>query len=145
MKAPVEAVVAPMAVLLMPVEVVLKCPEVKLMSFDPAEIDEAPRPDRLRAPDVAVKFNAPVVNVKPLEAVKVWVEVKEPLFVVVIPFAPIPIDAVLDVPILIDPFVEVPVPPWILTEPPVEVVPDSLPAFKFKAPPVPEFVPFVAG
>ena len=41
------------------------------MSFDPADIDEAPRPERVKAPEVAVMFKAPVVKVKPLEAVKV--------------------------------------------------------------------------
>jgi hypothetical protein len=71
--------------------------------------------------------------------------VKAPLFVVKIPFAPMLIDAVFDVPILIAPFVLVPVPAWMFTEPPVEVEPDSFPAFKFNAPPVPDPVLFTAG
>src|SRR5690348_11081374 len=126
----------------MPVEVVVKWPEVKLMSFEPASIDEALRPERVSVPAVAVMFNVPALSVKLFEAVKVWETVNAPLFVVVMPEAPRLTAAVLEVPILIEPLVEVPVPAWILTEPPVEVVPDSLPAFKFKAPPVPEAVEF---
>jgi hypothetical protein len=144
-KVPAAGVVAPMAVELIPVEVVVKWPEVKLMSFDPALIDEAERFESAIVPELAVKFKAPVVNVKPSEAVKVSVEVKGPLLVVVTPVAPRLIAAAVVVPILIAPEFEVPVPAWILTEPPVEVEPDSFPAFKFKAPPVPEPVEFVAG
>lgn len=77
-KAPVEAVVAPTAVELMPVEVVLKLPEVKVTLFDPKLIDEADNPDKVRVPDVAVKVNAPVVWVKPFEAVSVELEVTVP-------------------------------------------------------------------
>jgi hypothetical protein len=143
---PAAAVVAPIAVELIPVEVVLKWPDVKLMSAPPVvEIEDAVRPERVRAPEVAVKFNAPVVKVKPLEAVKVWETVKAPLFVVVLPVAPMFIAWVFDVPMLIEPLVEVPVPAKMLTEPPVEVVPDSSPAVKFKAPPVPELLVFTAG
>jgi hypothetical protein len=143
---PAAAVVAPIAVELIPVEVVLKWPDVKLMSAPPVvEIEDAVRPERVRAPEVAVKFNAPVVKVKPLEAVKVWETVKAPLFVVVLPVAPMFIAWVFDVPMLIEPLVVVPVPAWMLTEPPVEVVPDSLPAVKFKAPPVAELLLFTAG
>ena len=47
-KAPVEGVVAPMAVLLMPVAVVLKLAEVKVRSLAPVLMLEAPRPDRAR-------------------------------------------------------------------------------------------------
>ena len=70
-KAPVEAVVAPIAVELIPVAVVLKLLEVKVKALDPALIEDAPKPERLSVPEVAVKFNPPVVNVKPFEAVKV--------------------------------------------------------------------------
>ena len=44
---------------------VLKLPDVMVMLFAPVLIDEADNPDRVKAPDVAVKFNAPVVWVKP--------------------------------------------------------------------------------
>jgi hypothetical protein len=113
------------------------------MSFAPAEIDEALRPEIAKAPEVAVKLKDPLAKVKLFEAVRVCVEVKEPLLVVVTPVAPIAIDAVFDVPILTDPLA-VPVPPWMLTEPPVDVPPDSLPPNRLSAPPVPEEVLFVA-
>ena len=110
-KAPVEAVVAPMAVELMPVAVVVKWPEVKLMSLPPALTEEADRPERVKAPLVAVRLRAPVVRVKPLEAVNNWVEVKDPVLVVVMPVAPKVMAEVLAVPIWTMPLVEVPVPP----------------------------------
>ena len=69
-KAPVEAVVAPIAVELIPVAVVLKLEDVMVRALAPVEIDEADSPDKVRAPEVAVKLSAPVVWVKPLEAVK---------------------------------------------------------------------------
>lgn len=77
-KAPVEAVVAPMAVLLIPVAVVLKLAEVKVRSLAPVLILEAPNPDSARLPEVAVKLKAPVVWVNPLEAVSVPAEVTVP-------------------------------------------------------------------
>jgi hypothetical protein len=59
---PAAAVVAPMAVLLIPVEVVLKWPEVKFKSAPPVvAMDEAVRPEIVKAPEVAVKLKAPVV------------------------------------------------------------------------------------
>jgi len=67
--APVDGVVAPMAVELIPVAVVLKLLEVIVKALAPVEILEASKPDKERVPDVAVKFKAPVVKVKPLEAV----------------------------------------------------------------------------
>jgi hypothetical protein len=70
-KAPVLAVVAPMAVELIPVAVVLKLLEVIVRALAPVLIDEAPRPDRARAPEVPVMLTAPVVTVKPLLAVRV--------------------------------------------------------------------------
>ncbi len=75
---PVEGVVAPIAVELIPVAVVVKLPEVKLMLFEPALMDDAESPERDRAPDVAVRFSAPVVCVKPFEAVSVDAEVIVP-------------------------------------------------------------------
>jgi hypothetical protein len=66
-KAPVEGVVAPMAVPLIPVAVVLKLPEVKVMLLAPVFIEEADRPDKVKAPEVPVKFKAPVVRVNPEE------------------------------------------------------------------------------
>lgn len=63
---PVEAVVAPMAVELIPVEVVLKCPVVKLKSAPPEVARlEAVKPDRVKDPEVAVSDSAPVERVKP--------------------------------------------------------------------------------
>jgi hypothetical protein len=67
--APVLGVEAPMAVVLIPVDVVLKWLEVMVRSLAPVLMEEAERPERAKAPDVAVRFNAPVVKVKPLEAV----------------------------------------------------------------------------
>lgn len=83
-KAAVEAVVAPMAVLLMPVEVVLKLLAVMVRSLAPVLIEEAPKPESVSAPEVAVKFKAPVVWVRPLEAVNKPAEVIVPDPVVVI-------------------------------------------------------------
>ena len=40
---------------------VLKLPEVKVMLLAPKSIDEADSPDNVKAPEVAVKFKAPVV------------------------------------------------------------------------------------
>lgn len=77
-KAPVDGVVKPIAVLLIPVEVVLKLLVVMVRSFAPVLMLEAPKPDRVRAPEVAVRFKAPVVWVSPLEAVKVPAEVIAP-------------------------------------------------------------------
>jgi hypothetical protein len=58
---------------LIPVAVVLKVeapvPEVMVRLLVPVLMEEVPNPDRVRAPEVAVKFNAPVVRVKPLLAV----------------------------------------------------------------------------
>ena len=39
----------------------LKLPEVKVMLFIPVSMEEAERPERVKAPEVAVKFKAPVV------------------------------------------------------------------------------------
>ena len=49
-------------------------------------------------PEVAVTLNAPVVRVRPFEAVRVCVEVSAPLFVVVIPVAPMAIEVAVAVP-----------------------------------------------
>lgn len=40
---------------------VLKLPEVKVMLLTPRLIDEAESPDKVKAPEMAVKFKAPVV------------------------------------------------------------------------------------
>lgn len=66
---PVEAVVAPIAVVFIPVEVVFKFPEVIVILFAPAFIEDAPRPDNVSAPDVALRLSAPVVCVRPFDAV----------------------------------------------------------------------------
>ena len=84
-KAPLPGVVAPMAVALIPVEVVLKFPAVKVRLFAPVLIEEAPRPERARVPEVPVRFKAPVVKVKPLEAVKVDENLPVPVTSSVVP------------------------------------------------------------
>jgi hypothetical protein len=76
--APVEGVVAPIAVPLIPVAVVLKLPEVTVKLFAPVLIEEAPSPDSAKAPEVPVKLIAPVVRVNPLLAVKSAAEVMVP-------------------------------------------------------------------
>jgi len=68
--APVPGVVAPIAVLLIPVDVVLKLLLVIVRSLEPVEILDAERPDRVRAPEVPVRLTAPVVTVNPSEAVR---------------------------------------------------------------------------
>lgn len=40
-------------------------------SAPPVLIEDAPNPDKVNAPEVPVKFNAPVVTVRPLLAVNV--------------------------------------------------------------------------
>jgi hypothetical protein len=60
-KLAVDGVVAPIAVELIPVAVVLKLPEVMVKLVTPVSIDEALNPDRARDPEVAVKLRAPVV------------------------------------------------------------------------------------
>lgn len=69
---PVEAVVAPMAVELIPVAVVLKLDDVKVKALAPVETEEADNPERDSVPEVAVKLSAPVVWVNPLDAVKLF-------------------------------------------------------------------------
>jgi hypothetical protein len=133
-----------MAVLLIPVEVVLKLPAVMVRLLPPREILEALKPESVRVPLVAVRFKAPVVWVRPLEAVNVWVEVRDPALVVVIPVAPRVKDLVLAVPILTVPLVA-PLPALTVTFPPVPPVPDSFPAFKFNAPPFWLLFALVAG
>jgi hypothetical protein len=142
---PVDAVVAPIAVELIPVAVVLKWPDVMVKSLAPVFIDEAPKPDKAKAPEVPVRLIAPVVNVKPLLAVNVCVDVKAPVFVVVTPVAPIVMAEVLVVPMVITPFVEVPVPAVKTRFPPVDVVPELLPPFNVNVAPVPEFVVLFPG
>jgi hypothetical protein len=83
LKAPVEAVVAPMAVELIPVAVVLKLEDVIVKALEPVLILDADSPDNARAPDVPVKLIAPVVTVKPFDAVSSPAEVIVPVLVVV--------------------------------------------------------------
>jgi hypothetical protein len=80
--APVLAVVAPMAVEFMPVAVVVIFPEVKVILLAPVLIEEALKPDKERAPEVPVRFKAPVVKVNPLEAVRAPAELMVPVPVV---------------------------------------------------------------
>jgi len=81
-KVPAAAVDAPMAVELIPVEVVLKFPAVIVKLLTPVEMEEADRPERDKAPEVAVRLRAPVVRVNPLEAVNKPAEVIVPVLVV---------------------------------------------------------------
>ena len=128
-KLPVEGVVAPMAVELMPVAVVLKLEEVMVRALAPVLIEEADRPERAKAPEVAVRLRAPVVKVRPLEAVRVPAEVIVPVPVVeilpgvvmfpeakVIPVAPVmaPAD---EISILVVCNEKVPEPPPMVTKP----------------------------
>ena len=78
-KAPVLAVDEPIAVLLIPVAVVLKFPEVIVRFVAPVLIEEAVKPDKANAPLVAVRLSAPVVSVNPLEAVRSPAEVTVPV------------------------------------------------------------------
>jgi hypothetical protein len=98
-KAPVEAVLAPIAVELIPVPVVLKLDEVTVRALEPVLILDALRPLKAKAPLVPVRLTAPVVTVSPLEAVRVWLTVKAPALVVVIPLLPRVIAVALLVPI----------------------------------------------
>ena len=77
-KAAEEGVVAPIAVLLIPVAVVLKLEEVMVKALAPVEILDAPRPERVSAPEVPVIVTGPVVTVRPLEAVRRADEVMVP-------------------------------------------------------------------
>ena len=80
--APVDGVSVPMAVLLIPVAVVLKLAEVIVNALAPVLTDDALRPDKVSAPEVPVIFTAPVVTVKPLEAVNNPADVIVPVPVV---------------------------------------------------------------
>ena len=121
-----------------PVAVVLKLPEVKETLFDPKSRDDVPRPDRVRAPDVAVRFKAPAERVNPLEAVKRSSEVKAPPTSVVTPLWPIVIAEALVVPMEMVPSEVPPAPALITTFPPVRVpeIAVALPAARVKLPPV---------
>ena len=81
-KAPEAAVVAPIWVALIPVAVVLKVeapvPEVIVRALVPVLMLDALRPDRVKAPEVAVRLAAPVVRVRPLLAVSKPAEVMVP-------------------------------------------------------------------
>lgn len=68
--APVLGVVAPIAVPLIPVVVVLKLLEVKVNALAPVLIDDALSPERVSVPLVAVRLRAPLVRVNPLLAVR---------------------------------------------------------------------------
>ena len=74
-KLPAAGVVTPIAVELIPVAVVLKLDEVMVKPLAPVLIEEADRPDMAKAPEVAVRFSAPVVSVRPLPIVKLLVVV----------------------------------------------------------------------
>lgn len=78
-KTAVEGVVAPIAVLLMPVAVVLKLPDVKVRALVPVLMEDAPRPESDREPDVAVKLTAPVVTVSPVAKVPVPAQERLPV------------------------------------------------------------------
>ena len=83
-------VVTPIAVELIPVAVVLKFPAVKRMLFAPKDMEEDESPDSVSVPEVAVRFKAPVVKVKPLEAVRVEENLPVPVMSKVVPGAVVP-------------------------------------------------------
>lgn len=82
--APDDCVSVPIAVPLIPVAVVLKLPDVIVRSLTPALMLDADSPERVSVPDVAVKLSAPVVCVKPFDAVSKPAEVIVPVLVVAI-------------------------------------------------------------
>ena len=131
LNAPVETVVAPIAVELIPVAVVLKLLDVNVKALAPVLIDEAPSPERVKAPEVAVRLSAPVVCVKPFEAANNPAEVIVPVPVVEILFEVLMVLAVAIVPKpeAIEP--EVSAPTEVkeeLTTVPLSVVPVNVPA-----------------
>ena len=77
--AAVDGVVAPIAVLLIPVAVAAKLLLVMSKSFAPVEMFEADKPVKLRTPEMAVKLIFPVVWVSPLLAVRSPAEVIVPV------------------------------------------------------------------
>ena len=88
-KAALDGVVNPIAVLLIPVKVVLKFEEVVkklpaliLKLLTPVLIDEALSPERVNVPEVALRLIPPVVKVKPLDAVSNPADVIVPVPVV---------------------------------------------------------------
>lgn len=103
-------------------------------------------PVALIDPELGAKVRAPVVKVNPLEAVRVWVEVSDPVLVVVSPVLPrVNAPVFVDVPIETPPLV-LPLPASIETDPPVvDPVPLSVPAVRVRLPPVPPAVLLVAG
>jgi hypothetical protein len=120
---PVPGVVAPILVELIPVAVVLKLPLVNVKLLAPVEIEEAPRPDKDNAPEVVVKFKAPVVNVNPFEAVT------SPEKVGLVTVAKVIVPAALFVVVMFVPAANVKVPPWEMEEfdPVVEAAVNKLP------------------
>ena len=81
-KAPLAAVVTPIFVLLIPVAVALKLPDITVRSLAPRLILDADRPERDKLPLVALRLSAPVVIVSPLDAVSKPLEVIVPVPVV---------------------------------------------------------------
>ena len=83
-KLPVEGVSVPIAVLFIPEAVVLKLAEVTVRSLAPVFILEAPRPERDRDPEVAVRSITPLA----VKSVKTAVEgVVAPMAVELMPAA----------------------------------------------------------
>ena len=82
MKLPVDGVVAPIAVPLIPVVVVVKLPDENSKLLTPASIVDVFKPVRVSVPDPAVKFKAPPDSVNPFEAVSSPAEVIVPVPVV---------------------------------------------------------------
>jgi hypothetical protein len=121
---PVEGVVVPIAVELIPVAVVLKLEEVNVNALAPVEIEEADKPERVKAPEVPVRFKAPVVSVSPLLAVTSPEKVGFPTVAKVIVPAP------LFVVVIFVPAARVSVPPCEIEElePVVEAAVNKLPA-----------------
>ena len=78
---PSVKVTVPLPIEVAPVPVVFKFngAPTKDKLLAPVLIEEAPSPESVRAPEVPVRFKAPVVRVKPLEAVNNPAEVTVPV------------------------------------------------------------------
>lgn len=128
---------APVAlpILVVPVPVVFKLMglPVKLKLLLPEVIELAPSPLIVNPPLVAVRFRAPPVKVKPLEAVSNPVLVKAPLLVVVAP--ELPIFTAFDPAVPRFKAAGVVVPELIVSAPAVVLQVEAAPPVKVKAPP----------
>ncbi len=113
-------------------------------SVTPVEVRVVNLPVEAVLAPMVVELMLPPVMVTPelarVLAVRVWVTVRAPVLVVVMPVAPRVRAEVLAVPIWTTPLVEVPVPACSTKLPPVEVVPVLLEALSVRLEPVPLLV-----